>query len=382
MSEGKKMLEKIFEPIEIGSMQVKNRFVMPPMVVNYVNEDGTANETLIAYLEERAKGGWGLIIPENYTVAYNARGFAKLPGLWNDEQILSHKELTKRIHAYGAKIVAQINHAGRQTSSATAGVQVVAPSAIACPIIGEIPKALTIEEINAIVEQFGDTALRAKKAAFDGIEIHGAHGYLINQFMSLSSNKRRDEYGGNIQNRARFALEIIKNIQSKVGVDFPIIYRMSANEFVEEGLTTQDSKHIAILLEKAGVHALHVSNGVYASVQYIIPDVNMEAGWSTDIASEIKSVVSIPVITVGKINDPLLAESILVSGKADLVAMGRAALADPHLPNKVKEGRITEIIKCTACLKGCSGRNAQQLPVRCMVNPNTGNEAKLIKSCA
>lgn len=371
------MLKKVFEPIKIGTMEVKNRFVVPPMVVNYANEDGTASERFIAYIEEKAKGGWGLIIPENYTMDPDARGFVKLPGLWNDDQIESHKELTERVHKHGAKIVVQINHAGRQTASMITGVQPVAPSPIADPTIGETPKELTVQEISEIVEKFGDAALRAKKAGFDGVEIHGSHGYLINQFMSPFSNKRTDEYGGTIQNRARFALEVIENMKKKVGEDFPIIYRMSVNELVEGGLTTEDSKVIAMLLEEAGVNAIHATNGVYASAQYIIPPAAVKHAWSSDITAKIKKVVSIPVITVGRVTDPLIAESILASEKADLVSMGRASLADPHLPNKAKEGRFEDIIHCIGCLQGCAGRNVQQLPVKCLANPMTGNESEI-----
>ncbi|MTI67389.1 MAG: FAD-dependent oxidoreductase [Firmicutes bacterium] len=371
------MLKKVFEPIKIGTMEVKNRFVVPPMVVNYVNEDGTVSERFIAYFEEKAKGGWGLIIPENYTVCPDARGFIKLPGLWNDEQIESHKELTERVHKHESKIVVQINHSGRQTASMITGVQPVAPSPIADPTIGETPKELTVKEIHEIVEKFGDAALRAQKAGFDGVEVHGAHGYLINQFMSPFSNKRTDEYGGNIRNRARFALEVIENIKRKVGKDFPIMYRMSVNEFVEGGLTTEDSKVIAMMLEKAGISAIHASNGVYATAQYIIPPAAVKHAWSSDFAGEIKKVVSIPVITAGRVTDSLIAESILGAGKADLVSMGRASLADPHLPKKVKEGKFEDIISCIGCVQGCAGRSMKQLPVKCLVNPMTGNESEI-----
>jgi len=357
-------------------MEIKNRLVVPPMVMNYANEDGTANERFIAYLEEKAKGGWGLIIPENYIMDPDARGFVKLPGLWKDEQIASHKELTDRIHKHGAKVVVQINHAGRQTSRMITGVQPVAPSPIPDPTIGEMPRALSAEDILELIAKFGDAALRAKKAGFDGVEIHGSHGYLINQFMSPFSNKRTDEYGGNIRNRAKFALEIIRDMKNKVGDDFPIIYRMSVNELVEGGLTTEESKIVAMMLEEAGIHAIHATNGVYASAQYIIPPAAVKHGWSSDISAEIKKVVSIPVITVGRVTDPLTAESILTSEMADLVSMGRASLADPHLPNKAKEGKFDDIVSCIGCLQGCAGRNVQQLPVQCLVNPMTGNESE------
>lgn len=371
------MINRMFEPVKIGNMQVRNRFVVPAMVTNYVEADGMATEKFIAYHEEKAKGGWGLIIVEDYPVVKDGGGFKTLPGLWHDGQIESHEKLTSRVKSHGAKIVAQIYHAGRATSSAITGVQCVAPSPYADPVIGETPRELTSEEIRYIVEAFGDTALRAKKAGFDGVELHGAHGYLLGQFMSPFSNKRTDKYGGTILNRARFALEVIDNIKSKVGDDFPIIYRMSVDEFVEGGLTASDNKVVGMLLEKAGVSAIHCSNSVYLSAaEFGIPSMAGKHAWSSDLTAEIKSVVSIPVITVGRINDPLIAESVVASGKTDLVAMGRASLADPHLPRKAKEGNHDDIIRCIGCMQGCIGKNSIGLPVQCLVNPMTGRESE------
>lgn len=370
------MLNHVFSPISIGNMVVKNRLVVPPMVSNYANEDGTCTEQFISYHEEKAKGGWGLIIVEDYKINPEAGGFVKLPGLWDDSQIESHKQLTERVHQHGAKIAAQIYHAGRETCAEITGVQPVAPSAIPDPVVNAMPRELSVEEIQQLVEQFGDTALRAKKAGFDAVEIHGAHGYLVNQFMSPFSNKRIDQYGGTILNRARFALEIIANIRSKVGSDFPLIYRMSVNEFVEGGLTTEDSKVISMLLENAGIDLIHASNGVYASTETIIPPTAVGHAWSANISEELKKVVSIPVIAVGRINDPLIAESVLRSKQADLISMGRGSLADPHLPNKAQAGQFDDIIRCIGCLQGCIQRNAQQLPIKCLVNPMTGHESE------
>lgn len=370
------MLNHVFSPISIGNMVVKNRLVVPPMVSNYANEDGTCTEQFISYHEEKAKGGWGLIIVEDYKINPEAGGFVKLPGLWDDSQIESHKQLTERVHQHGAKIAAQIYHAGRETCAEITGVQPVAPSAIPDPVVNAMPRELSVEEIHELVEQFGDTALRAKKAGFDAVEIHGAHGYLVNQFMSPFSNKRIDQYGGTILNRARFALEVIANIRSKIGTDFPLIYRMSVNEFVEGGLTTEDSKVISMLLENAGIDLIHASNGVYASTETIIPPTAVGHAWSANISEELKKVVSIPVIAVGRINDPLIAESVLRSKQADMISMGRGSLADPHLPNKAQAGQFDDIIRCIGCLQGCIQRNAQQLPIKCLVNPMTGHESE------
>ena len=254
---------KVFEKFNVGNLELKNRLVVSAMVTNYCNPDGTLTEKYIAYHEHKAKGGWGLIITEDYVVTPDAGGFVRLPGLWNDSQIEGHKELTRRVHKAGGKIAAQIYHAGRETSSAVTGVQPVAPSAVREPSMPETPRELTVEEIHELVERFGDCARRAAEAGFDAVEVHGAHGYLVGAFASPFSNKRSDEYGGTIRNRSRFAMEIIKNIKKKCGEDFPVFYRMSAVEFVPGGLEIEEAKTLARLVEEAGADCIHVSQGVY-----------------------------------------------------------------------------------------------------------------------
>lgn len=371
---GINMFKHLFTPMKIGNVEIPNRTVVPAMVTNFCNPDGTATERYVTYHETKAKGEWGLIITEDYAVDPKGRGFSNVAGLWNDHQIESHSELPRRIHQYKSKIFAQIYHAGRQTSKRVIGTQPVAPSPIPCPVNKEIPHELTITEIHEIVEQFGDTALRAKKAGFDGIEIHGAHGYLVAEFMSSYSNKRTDSYGGCLANRLRFPLEIINNIRRKVGPDFPICFRISADEFVPGGRTLEETKAIAIILESAGIDVIHVSGGVYASVDKFIPPAAVKRGNMVHFAAEVKKVVNIPVITVSRINDPLLAESILSSGFADFVGMARGSLADPALPKKAKEGRIREINYCVGCMQGCSKFLFVDQPIKCMVNPTLGRE--------
>ena len=300
---------KVFEPFKINQMELKNSMVVSAMVTNYCSEDGMATEKFIAYHEHKAKGGWGLIITEDYAVTPTAGGFKKLPGLWEDGQIESHKELTRRIHEAGGKIAAQIYHAGRETSSAITGEQPIGPSALKDPTMPETPREMTVEEIHELVEQFGDCARRAKEAGFDAVEVHGAHGYLIGAFASPFSNKRSDEYGGTIRNRARFAMEIIENIKEKCGKDYPVLYRMSAVEYVPGGLD-----------------CIHCSQGVYASTYVIIPPSVVPRAAYVENAAEIKKVVDVPVIAVGRINDVEIAESVLQADKADLVTMARASL--------------------------------------------------------
>lgn len=368
------MLKNMFTPIKIGNIEIKNRFIVAPMATNYCPGDGTASETFIAYHEAKAKGGWGLIIAENCAIDPKGKAYPFIPGLWEDSQIEGYSELTKRVHAHGAKIFTQPYHPGRQASRKTAGVQPVAPTAIPCPVMLDMPRELSIPEIKEIIEKFGDCALRAKKAGFDGVEIHGGHGYLVSQFMSSYANKRFDIYGGNLTNRMRFARELVENIREKCGESFPIQFRISADEAVPGGRTIEETKVIAKMLEDAGVSSLDVSVGVYASWYTQVPPSAIGPGWLSDYAAEIKKVVKIPVFTVGRVNDPLIADSIIESGKADAAIMGRASLADPELPNKAKEGKYEEIITCTACLLGCTTRLDKHLPIRCILNPKTGRE--------
>lgn len=289
---------KVFEPFKINQMELKNRMVVSAMVTNYCSEDGMATEKFIAYHEHKAKGGWGLIITEDYAVTPTA----------------------------GGKIAAQIYHAGRETSSAITGEQPVGPSALKDPTMPETPREMTVEEIHELVEQFGDCARRAKEAGFDAVEVHGAHGYLIGAFASPFSNKRSDEYGGTIRNRARFAMEIIENIKEKCGKDYPVLYRMSAVEYVPGGLEIEESKILARLVEEAGADCIHCSQGVYASTHVIIPPSVVPRAAYVENAAEIKKVVDVPVIAVGRINDVEIAESVLQADKADLVTMARASL--------------------------------------------------------
>ena len=370
------MFDHVFSPITIKGHTIKNRLVVPPMVTNFCNKDGTATERYIAYHETKAKGGWGLIITENNNVAPEGHGFSCTAGLWNDKQIPGHTELVNRVHKYGATILAQIYHSGRQThkSALPEGYHTRSSSAMLCPFGDEIPVPFTTQEVKEVVQKYGDAALRAKKCGFDGIEIHGAHGYLITQFFSPYSNKRLDEYGGNFWNRTRFAREIVEDVRKKCGNDFIVGMRLSGDEFVEGGLTIEDTKAIARMMVDCGVDILHISVGNYLSVDLNIASSYSAHGWFTDWAKQIKDVVNVPVITVSRINDPFLADEVLASGKADFIAMGRASLCDPAMPNKAKEGRFEDIRRCIGCNDGCEGVLFQDKPFTCVLNPELGHE--------
>lgn len=369
----------LFSPIKIGTMEVPNRFVVPPMGTNLANPDGTVSEALTAYWEARAKGGWGLLIVEVTAIDPLGKAIAFQPGIWDDSFIPGFKQLTEAIHRHGAKIVVQLHHAGRQTTADIIGAQPVAPSPVPCPISKGIPRELSKNEIYNLIEKFGDAALRAKEAGFDGVEIHGAHGYLVAQFMSPHSNKRVDEFGGTFKNRMRFPLEIIKNVRRKVGGNYPVLFRLSGDERVTGGLNIAETRAMARVLEEAGVNALDVSVGVYGSMEYIIAPADVPPGFILQDVEEIKKAVIVPVIGVGRINDPMLAKDAIETGKADLLAWGRQSLADPELPNKVAAGCLDDITPCIACNQACVGYlfDPDKLKVSCLVNPFCGREQKM-----
>ena len=368
--------EKMFEEGKIGRLTIKNRLIVPPMLTEYAAEDGSLTERYIRYYEEKARGGWGLIICEDNSVDPYGAGFKNIAGLWNDAFMAAHRELTARVHKYGAKLAVQVYHAGRESDSSIKGRRPVAPSAIQDPTGKETPHALTTEEVRALVEAFAQAIRRCKEAGYDAVELHGAHGYLINQFVSPFSNKRTDAYGGNFMNRLRFPLEIIARARELAGEDYPIIYRISADEMVEGGLTIEDTKAIVQILEDAGVAAIHASAGVYKSGAIVSAPSAVRTAPFSEYARQLRRVVNIPVFAVDKIVYPQIAESLLREGKADFIAMGRASIADPHLPNKVKEGRLEEILPCIGCWQGCQGKIAVQQPVSCLVNPRTGREGE------
>ena len=364
--------ENLFSPFQIGKLELKNRIVMPPMATNFAGEDGSVNERHIAYYLRRARGQVGYITFEHTGVLRQGRAFPNMALVDSDQHIPPFKKLVEAVHKEGGKIVIQINHAGRQTSASITGSPIVAPSAVPCPVRKEMPKELTHEEIEKIIEAFGAAAFRVKETGADGIEIHMAHGYLINQFLSPFSNRREDAYGGDADRRMRMALEVLRAVRNRVGADFPVLCRLSADEYVEGGLKLEDSKAIAKALEGNGADALHVSACVAASGYLNHPPYYAEEGIFVHLAQGIRSVVGIPVISVGRIRTPELANRILEEKKADLISMGRALIADPELPAKALQGRTEEIIPCISCNR-CI-QSIRKGALACAVNPETGRE--------
>ena len=361
-------------------MEVKNRIVMAPMTTNWAPDDGTISQKMIDYWEERAKGGVGLIIFEAVTIDAAFPYIIRTVGLWDDNLIPSFKRFVDAMHAHGAKVAPQISHPGPESFSWLKGVQPVGPSPVVCKTHGQVCRELTLEEIKTIVGQYGEAARRAREAGCDAMELHAAHSYMLaGSFLSPLRNKRTDAYGGTIDGRLRFLREVMESIRAKAGPDFPVILRISGDEHLPGGRDILDSQYIAPKLVAAGVDAFHISGGVVPDVFWrILPCLGTQPGLNVPAAAAVKEAVDVPVMVVGRINDPQLAEDILVKGYADMVVMGRALLADPELPNKAREGSIEDIAPCTSCGQGCLRTQLTYEPMTCVINPAVGREKEMV----
>ncbi len=372
------MPQLLFEPIYIGKMKIKNRIAMPPMATNFSTTEGELTDRQITYYEKRARGGVGLITTESCYIHPSGKGGPTRLGFWSDKHISGFKKLSETVHRNDTKIVAQIHHAGNLSKPAFIGEYSVSCSSVPSPAYGVIPRTLTEAEISEMVTMFGQTARRAKEAGLDGIQIHAAHGYLLHQFLSPLFNKRTDKYGGHLANRMRFLLEVIESIRCAVGNDFPLIVRYDGDEFVEGGLTLNDTTVVAKVLEKSGVDALDVSGAITASSEMMVPPAAIPQGCLVHLAEAIKKVVRVPVATVGRIREMKMAEEILESHKADIINIGRPLIADPDLPNKWAEGKLDEIRRCISCNEGCTARMFKGLEITCTVNPMVGREHEIV----
>lgn len=367
----------LFTEGRIGSMAVKNRLVMPPMVRDYADANGRVTSRYLAHIERIARGGVGTMILEASYVSQDGKGFPNQLGLHDDATVPGIAKLAKAAHRHGAKIGIQLYHGGRQTTSKVTGEPILGPSPIPDPTSGEIPREMTAGDIRRVIRRFGEAAARAKKAGLDFVEIHGAHGYLITQFLSPFSNRRKDDYGGTAKKRMRFLVEVYVAARKAVGKSYPVLVRLSGDEYVPGGLQPKDTAMIAKELERLGADAIHVSAGNYASYGkgILIPPMAMKDGPLVRLAAGVKKAVKkTPVIAVAKIRTPEMAERILAKGQADFIAVGRMLLADPDYPNKAKEGRMDEVNSCIACNQGCIGRLFAGQDIWCTVNPETGRE--------
>lgn len=364
--------KKLLSPGKIGSLELKNRAIMAPMSAALGNPDGTVSDPLIAYLTARANGGVGMIITEYCFVTEDGRSSDHQISITDDDKIPGLKKLVDAVHAHGAKICLQLQHGGRRSM-----VRVMAPSAIMKQTDRVTPYEMTTQDVHDLIHAFIAAAVRAKKAGFDMVEVHCSHGYLLNDFVSPSANRRTDEFGGGITGRAKVPVMIIEGIKKVCGEDYPVSVRLNGDDMVSDGNLGRDSAALAMLMEEAGADLLDVSGGMNG-VGYGIAPAAVKTGYNTDPAEEIRRVVSIPVAVAGRINEPEYAESLLRKGDVEFITLGRALFADPEFVNKAAQGKEEEICPCVGCLQRCYGSYGHGGQFRgCMVNPFSMRETVL-----
>jgi len=367
----------LFSPIRLGRMEVRNRIALPAHGTGLARES-LPDERLINYYAERAKGGVGLIVVGSLQIHPTSPGITSLLCNYDESIIPGLRRVADAVHGNGAKVCAQLSHMG--LASTARPVALWSASALSEQRYGEVAHAMTIDEIEEIIEAYAAAASRCMEAGLDGITVHAAHGLLVQQFMSPRSNKRTDAYGGSLEGRLRFPIEVLQRVRQSIGPDKPLGMRVSADEFVDGGLTLEDMREIVPRLVAAGqmdyvdVSAGH--DGFPVSAMLHQPPMGISPANLAYLAAGIKEVVEVPVIHATRINSPELAEKLLQDGMTDMVGMVRALIADPHLPNKARAGRVEDINPCVACNQGCSGRLDRGKHITCIGNPVTGRETE------
>ena len=358
--------------MKLGKIELRNNFIMSAVKTGYGDSEGNISDRHIAFWERRSRHT-GAIIFEPFFIDKKVRELPTQIGIDNDDKIEGHKKLVDEIHKNGSKAVAHINHPGRMANPKLPGNIYLSASEIQCPNGGQKPKAMTIDEIKSVQGQFVDAAVRAEKAGYDLIELQFGLGYLISQFLSSNTNKRTDEYGGTFENRMRFGLEILREINNVV--ELPIIVRISGDEKAEGGMTIDDSLEIVKVLEKEKVAAVHVTSGnVCLSPPWYYQHHFIPKGKTWEMAKRIKENTNLPVIAVGQVTEPEDIDKILIENTADFIAIGRALIADPDFVGKylnLVKGRIRP---CSSCLTGCLGRIKIGKGLQCEINPEVGRE--------
>ena len=368
---------KLFSPIQLGNMTVKNRIFMSAMSTALCSMENEVTDEALAYYIARARGGAGFLTTENVMVDENSHyNIPNNMGLYRDEQIPGMQRLADAVHQFGAKVGVQLLHGGPAATSTLNGGRIpIAASAIPLRSVGEIPRAMTVEEIHCLTEKFVQAAIRAQEAGIDAVEVHAAHRHgVLGTFLSPLSNKRVDEYGGSVEGRMRFLLEVVSGIRKALGPDYPIIVRMSMTEAEPGGQSMLDAIYIAQCLEQAGVNLLNLSNGTLETFWKTVTPNGTPRGVNTELSKQLKETVTIPVGVIGRNCEPWAAEQVLALGRTDVVYMGRALLCDPDFPNKAQEGRTADIrpcIGCTDCITHVHGRQ-----IRCTMNPYAGKETQ------
>jgi 2,4-dienoyl-CoA reductase-like NADH-dependent reductase (Old Yellow Enzyme family)/thioredoxin reductase len=369
-------MKHLFTPFRIKTIELQNRIVLPSLASFLIETGGKITDKTIEHYRRRAAGGPAMVIMEACAVSPEGVVSANQARI-DDERLLEGlSKVAWTIKSEGAIPAVQIHHAGRQTSPRVIGRKPLAPGNLACPFIRGDVEPMSREQIEEIIQKFAAAAVRAREAGFELLEIHGAHGYLINQFLSSYSNNRTDAYGGSVENRTRLAKEIVAEIRKRIGRDFPVSFKISAQEFVPKGLDVEESIEILKILVKTGIDAVQVSAGNDSTPEWICQPMFMKKACLADSAAVIKRALGVPVMAVGRINDPWTAESVIAENKADLVCIGRGLMADPEMPIKAREGRFDEIRICIAC-NTCMQSIFKKGRLECLVNPMLGREKEL-----
>ena len=368
----------LFSPLKLGSVVVPNRVHFAAHLTNFAEQQKISNR-LIYYYRERARGGCGLITTEEMSVHPTDHAYEKLVDAFDPQVLPGYQRLTKTIHEYDTRIFAQLNHNGMQGDGKISRLPVWGPSPGFDPIFRETAKEMEVEEIAECIEYFARSAAYAAEGGFDGIELQLGHSSLIRQFLSPATNVRKDEYGGNFENRLRFALEVIAAVRKEVGGDFTLGVRLNADEMHPRGgLTLADAKTIAARLQETGhLDFMDLSLGTFYNLYLVEGTMHTPLAYTVPLAAAIRSVVDLPVFCTNRINDPHLAEKILQDGDADMIGMVRGLICDPELPNKTRQGRIDDIRHCIACNQGCIGRVGLGYRLGCIQNPAVGKEKEL-----
>jgi 2,4-dienoyl-CoA reductase-like NADH-dependent reductase (Old Yellow Enzyme family)/NADPH-dependent 2,4-dienoyl-CoA reductase/sulfur reductase-like enzyme len=380
--------ESTFEPINIGGVTVRNRLAVPAMDSHMAEPDGSIGEYAVDYYAARARGGFGLIIVEIAAVQKCGIGMPHEINVYEDSAIPGLTKLADGMQQYGARAFLQLHHAGRETVAAMAGRQPVSPSSVPCPVNMETPHEMTTEEVYELIQDYIDASVRSYKAGFDGVEIHAAHGYMGGQFLSPRSNKRIDEFGGGLEGRAYILKLIVEGIKKECGEDYPVIIRISSEEARIGGIEINESIVMAQLLESYGYDAINVSAGSYGSWDTIVPPPDFQPAWNLSSTKLIKSSVKIPVISVGRYNDPYIIDMAISRGDVDLICLGRQSIADPDFPNKMFSEKLLEIVPCIGCTQRCMSFNDPttlqegDYGVSCILNPMSNDRKDVRLSSA
>jgi dimethylglycine catabolism A len=371
----------LFSPVRIGGVEIRNRTVLPSMTTRLADDDGFVTDATLAYYQARAEGGVGLVTVEMASPELEGRHRFHELGIYDEKFVPGLRRLTTCLHAAGATASIQLGHAGSRARSAVSGRTPIAPSAVSTPVFEVehevvVPQAMSAARIDETVGAFVAAAARAQRAGFDVVELHGAHGYLISQFLSPLENRRTDEYGGSLENRARFGLRILREIKATVP-GLAVVFRIGVEDFFPGGLTAAEGVEVARWAERDGADAVSVTAGHYRSVpkaERMIPPMAYPQATFLDYAARVRALVSVPVIGVGRLGDPDVAAAAVADGKLDLVALGRPLIADPAWVAKAEAGR--PVRRCLAC-NHCINNMRSGAKLSCVVNPVTGRELEL-----